>query len=528
MLFATLLTIASTVAHAIPGPHAAQLSEWGARPRGPAAPPLAPAPASPGATVYGYYPYWGDDPSSLPYDRLTHIAIFGVYLESDGSLSSTSTWDSLASEIVPLAHAAGVRVHLCVISFEDDVHAAVLGSSSKRAAAIAAMAELVEEQGADGVNIDFEGLDSDLKEEMVTFIEDLADAVEDVYLATPAVDWSGAWDYSELSAAADGLFIMGYDYHWSGGDPGPNSPLYGSDTWGSYALDWTVDDYITYGATPDKIVLGLPLYGRWWPSDYEVGASATGDGESYTFTSAVSAGESAGRRWDDESRTPYAFFDGGQLWYDDTDSLAERISWAVTDQGLQGVGFWALTYEDNDAEFWDMVSSYTASAGGDDGGGDSGGGDSGGGDVGGGDGGGDDGGVDSAPPSDGQPVARAGVAFMAYPGDTVILDGSASSDPGGAELKFRWTQVGGATVALEGGATAEPSFVAPAPGTLSFELVVNNGEQYSDPDVVDVVVADPEVGERWMGGGCQTVPGAGWGLVVAAAAAMARRRRRAQ
>src|SRR5690349_8427892 len=98
MWFVSLLVVSGAVARAAPGPHAAQEAELGAtvshRPLG--ALPRAPAP--PSRTVYGYYPYWGDDPATLPYDRLSHIAIFGVYLESDGTLSSTDTWDTLAAQ----------------------------------------------------------------------------------------------------------------------------------------------------------------------------------------------------------------------------------------------------------------------------------------------------------------------------------------------------------------------------------------------------------------------------------------------
>ena len=42
----------------------------------------------------------------------------------------------------------------------------------------------------------------------------------EVVVDMPAVDWSDAYDESTLATLSDGLFIMGYDYHYSGGDPG--------------------------------------------------------------------------------------------------------------------------------------------------------------------------------------------------------------------------------------------------------------------------------------------------------------------
>lgn len=368
--------------------------------------------------MYGYHPYWEDDPTQLDFARLTHLAIFNVDLASDGTLVDTHRWTDVAGAVVPLAHAQGVKVHLCMTSFEDDVHAAVLTSPSRRATTIAELEELVGRYGADGVNIDIEGLDADLNEAFVTFIRELgASTVGEIVIATPAVDWSGAFDYSALAEASDGLFIMGYGYHWTGGDPGPNDPLEASDTWGSYALAWSVEDYLANGAPRDKILLGLPLYGQEWPvASNAVPTDATGRGWSVTMVEAAAVAASEGREWDAASASPFVRRSGTQLWYPEHGSVQARIAWAV-DAGLAGVGFWALGYEGDDPAFWDMVEAETTL--GDDPGGDTGapaGGDSGTPDPGGGGGGGGGG--------DGDAVPRA---------EVVGAPGGCSARPGGAD-----------------------------------------------------------------------------------------------
>ena len=93
------------------------------------------------------------------------------------------------------------------------------------------------------------------------------------------------------------------------------------------------------------------------------------------------------------------------------------------------------------------------------------------------------------------PVSRAGATFLAYPGDTVVLDGSASE---GNELAWRWVQIGGPRVASSGTDTARPRFRADVPGRYTFELVVWEGDEASSPDTVDVVVADPRIAERYL------------------------------
>ena len=70
------------------------------------------------------------------------------------------------------------------------------------------------------------------------------------------MDWSDAYDYTTLSQYAS-LFIMGYDYHWSGSDPGPIDPLYGGSPWAQWSLI-TGNDHLAL-APADRIILGLPL-----------------------------------------------------------------------------------------------------------------------------------------------------------------------------------------------------------------------------------------------------------------------------
>ncbi len=95
-------------------------------------------------------------------------------------------------------------------------------------------------------------------------------------------------------------------------------------------------------------------------------------------------------------------------------------------------------------------------------------------------------------PANRVPRADAGRDQTVTAGDTVTLDGSASSDPDGDPISYTWSQVQGpASVTLQGANTAQASFVAGAAGLYEFQLIVRDGQVASSPDRVRVTVESP-------------------------------------
>ncbi|NCG21630.1 MAG: hypothetical protein GWP91_21660 [Rhodobacterales bacterium] len=355
---------------AFAGPHAdwaAEMAQFPPSPRQSLADPTVPRPPptpGPDRLVYGYQAYWDANLDTVPWDALSHLAMFNANVESNGTLTDTDRWDE-AAYAVALGAPYDVKIHLCVTNFSTSSLTSLLGDPDALSTLEDALVQAVNDTGAHGVNIDFEGLPSSRRQEMVDFVIRLASKVDEVAVATPAVDWSDAWDYAVLSQHAD-LFIMGYGYHWSGSsESGPTDPLYAGDgtVWSSpWSLSWTLDDYLAKGADPARVIVGLPLYGyAYQTSSTDVPTPNLGSNGAVFMGSANLDAAVWGAKYEETSASPYFDGVGEQVWYPTVDSVEERVIYAV-DHGM-GIGFWALHYDDDDPLLWERVQAHTTPAG---------------------------------------------------------------------------------------------------------------------------------------------------------------------
>jgi spore germination protein YaaH len=158
-------------------------------------------------------------------------------------------------------------------------------------------------------------------------------------------EWGAPYDFRALGRVVDFMTLMTYDHHAGNTPPGP---VAGYD-WVKAALD-----YATARVPRQKILLGIPFYGREWIQSGDATSVRT-----LTFADAQSRMEqlSAERLWDERWRTPWFHYsdDVGLHtgWYEDSRSLEAKLE-LMQKYHLRGFAAWRLGVED--PGFWTLAS----------------------------------------------------------------------------------------------------------------------------------------------------------------------------
>lgn len=321
--------------------------------------------------VYGWHPYWsGNAYLNYDWDLLSHMSFFSYEVNaSTGNADDTHGWATSAAVTAALA-SGNTKVTLCVTLFSN--HNTFFASSTAQQTLITNLINLIQSRGAHGVNIDFEGLPSGQKTNFANFMVSLANQMHtaipgsDVSTVLYAVDWNNVFDFSIMSGVVDKFVIMGYDYYWTGSNPtGPNDPLYHFSTTYNYNLSKSITYYLDAGCPKDKLILGLPYYGREWPtSSLTVPSATTGSGVARFYNDVkdnTSGNYSTGNYlFDADSYSDiYAFNSGGnrQCFITLEDNFYKRLD-HINNTGIGGMGIWALGYDDGYTHFWDGINNY--------------------------------------------------------------------------------------------------------------------------------------------------------------------------
>ncbi|WP_117884935.1 glycoside hydrolase family 18 protein [Aureibaculum luteum] len=248
---------------------------------------------------------------------------------------------------------------------------AVLTEQSREVFANSAIA-FMQKHDIDGIDLDWEypGQIGDNntfrpedKENFTSILKLIREKLEAIkpktYLLTIATGANQAYlehtDMAEAHQYLDFINIMTYDYYTGGSNStGHHSNLYASEL-NKDAMNSAkaVEQHINAGIPIEKIVLGVPFYGRWWKGVnaennglYQDSSGARGSynfkdvEENYIDKNGFVA------LWDDEAKVPYLWNTAETQFvtYENSKSLKFKIDY-IKEKKIGGVMFWQLNQD---------------------------------------------------------------------------------------------------------------------------------------------------------------------------------------
>ncbi|MFD2616304.1 glycosyl hydrolase family 18 protein [Terrilactibacillus laevilacticus] len=274
---------------------------------------------------------------------LTYIALFEIHFNWNGDLSTLDDTDAVTAAWQRRVRPVITVTNLTSSGFSPELATRALNGTTVRENLIRNIINYMTSHGYGGVNIDFEGVRGSDRVVYASFLQELKSRMPQgtsLTVAVPAkVDdtapWTRGYDYGAIGAAVDGVFLMAYDWHYVGSEPGPTAPLPNVEQTVQYAISQM---------PREKIFLGVPYYGYNWV----VPVTPQNPGAAISSLAATNLAMRYQVPIQYSTRDQTAFFnytdEEGQnhtVWFDDTRSLFAKALLAKRYR-IGGIGAWQL------------------------------------------------------------------------------------------------------------------------------------------------------------------------------------------
>lgn len=282
---------------------------------------------------------------TLPY--LTFLTIFTYGFNEAGQLV-------LADDeyLINTAKAYGVAPIMLIStltengSFSNELAGYLMANPQIQDILITNILNIIEEKGYYGLDIDFEYIPQQYAQEFANFISKATDRLnEKGYICMVALapktssTQSGllyeAHNYALAGNAANLALLMTYEWGYAYGPPMAVAPIN------------NVERVISYGVSeipPQKILMGIPMYGYDWTLPYIKGETVA---YSLSPQQAIELALKTGSEilYDSTSQAPYFYYTKNNtehiVWFEDASSVLARTD-LIKKYMLSGGGFWNI------------------------------------------------------------------------------------------------------------------------------------------------------------------------------------------
>lgn len=288
--------------------------------------------------IVAYYPSYKAANAVIPEETLkkvTHVNYSFALPAADGSLNYEAVTRSV-QKTADMMKNAGVKMLVSVGggggSELQHAFAAAIHEKESRDVLVDNLMKMADELGLDGIDIDYEAwnlkdeaYDIELQAGLEDFLAALRQRLGPDRLLTAAVAAYGKYTAGMVDSF-DYITVMAYDLTgpWTT-TGGPHSPF--------EFFTSAIETFRNIGFPPEKLVGGVPFYGRGFPD---------GDpGKAYDMTYAQIVDKYPGAE----------NFDcvNDELWYDGLGAITQKCNYII-ENSLGGIMFWEITQDTTDPE----------------------------------------------------------------------------------------------------------------------------------------------------------------------------------
>ena len=284
--------------------------------------------------------------AALPY--MSQLTPFTYGINADGGLLPLDDEMLLSAArrlgAAPLMHLSSLTES---DTFSSQRAVEVLTDQARQQALIDQVLETIDTKGYQGLDVDFEYIPAQQREDYAAFIQSLHRRLAPrglpvVVALAPKTNARQrgllyeAHDYQLLGAAADFVLLMAYEWGYTYGPPMAVAPLPNVRQ---------VLDYAVTAIPREKIYLGIPYYGYDWPLPFRSGETRARSISNQTAVD-LAIREKAEIQYDQHAQAPWFYYtaeDGTvhEVWFEDARSLAAKLD-LIREYGLHGAGYWSL------------------------------------------------------------------------------------------------------------------------------------------------------------------------------------------
>lgn len=333
--------------------------------------------------IIGYVASWkGVDPEKIPAEKLTHLNYAfanvenGIVTSGKGLARRDSINFILLQQLKQRNPNLKILVSIGGWTWSKGFSDAVLTEESREKLTKSGIDFLIKHQ-LDGLDFDWEypawpgdnnPVRPEDRENFVAMLKSFREALDSLgnlhgrhYLSTIA---SGGFrqylEVNDLRSAQqylDFINIMAYDF-FGAGDPitGHHANLFNGEaelvpqSKKGRSADSAVMEHIEFGVHAEKLVLGVPFYGKRWKNveaGETLGRYRPGEFDQSMPNARIKellSDPSYEKHWDATSQTPFLYAPSSKFWvtYEDERSMALKMKY-IKEKGLAGAMFWELS-----------------------------------------------------------------------------------------------------------------------------------------------------------------------------------------